>query len=352
MSYLTRPYLESLDLLIASNTHPQIKREIQNVTLYFDSVQDQPQQTIPPEEFANFEYIGAILPQVYENNYPTAFHLIPILAKKNNPSQPNGSIDCFIYGSPSEHQLSFHHDIIEINPEIHQTKYSLYQGQGDYLIVDLFEKPLPFDPTKEFFFVRSPNNSIQFDNTISTCKIEEKIKLQEWMIYHNEKERIILDESSKYASPKILEEWIQRHVASKYTSWLHLEESTGVPHLTLFTGNENNPWPNITTYDNDQKSYGPHKDTTHAAINYFELPYSALDSFDHPTFDPTTSPFTKIPDSQINKKPKITNSYSLIYTSLSDLLKNKRWAFNNVLQSTFIDEYNGFTFNLNQHLKK
>src|SRR3989338_6521417 len=352
MSYLTRPYLESLDLLIASNTHPQINRDIQSIKLSSDHLQHQPQQTIPPEEFANFEYIGAILPQVYENDYPTAFRLIPILAKKNTLPRDDGIIDCFIYGYSDEHQMLFHSDQISLDPDIHQTKYSLYIGQGEYDFVDLFEKPLPFDPTKEFFYVRSPNNSVAFENILFNCQIEEKIKIQEWMIYHNEKERIILDESSKYASPKILEEWIQRHVASKYTSLLHLEESIGVPHLTLFTGNENNPWPNITTYDNGQKSYGAHKDTTHSAISYFELPYSALDSFDHPTFDPTTSPFTKIPDSQINKKPKITNSYSLIYTSLSDLLKNKRWAFNNVLQSTFIDEYNGFTFNLNQHLKK
>ncbi|GEM_PF-6221026 len=351
MSYLTRPSLESLDLLIASNTHPQINMDTQSIKLSSDHSQHQP---IPPEEFANYQYIGAILPQFYENNYPSAFRLNPILVKKNTSPRDGGIIDCFIYESRDEHQLLFHPDQISLNPEIHPTKYNCYLGQGEYDIVDLFEQPFPVDPAKEFFYVRSPNNSTPFENIISTCEIEEKMSLGEWMIYHNDEQKVIINASKYYKDNETdeeNEELTRRLLGEKFSYFLTIEDRIGVPHLSLHIGDETNPLADVTNYGDGQKGYSPHENTKHSTTKNYVLPYDALASFDINKIDFNNLPWEEISEHLWSLAPK-KKTYSLLYTSLSDLLKNKRWAFNNVLQSTFIDEYYGFTPNLNQHLVK
>ncbi len=349
MNSLTRDSLESLDLIIAANTQPQNIQDIKKINLCFQQ-DNQSHKNISFEDISNYQFYGALLPEFYLNDYPSCFQLSPILLKKDQPLNKDILHSILVQKARADSELFLYEDLMNLSPHHHPTKYSIYHGQGEYSIVERFDTPISFDPQKEFFFIRSPNNSTTFENVLYTCDLEEKIAVGEWLIYHKDEQKVILP-IDLYTHSEPDDEITRRLIGAKFSYFVTIEDRGGVPHLSLHIGDETNPLANVTDYGEGSREYSAHPDSKLSTRKNYEIPYTDLSSFDITAIDFNNLPYKEI-STEPYSLPSQKKSYSLLYTSLPELIKHKRWAFNNVLQTSFIKQYSGLTIKLNQHLIK
>ncbi|GEM_PF-4778331 len=319
MKLLTRELVESLDLVVASSLHPAERQDIETIKLVDSNTHKKVIEEWKGERLREVQIFGAIV-----GDYNRIF---PYLSE-GNPIKD----DRFMYGNMgvqrSANSLSCLYDGAMEN-SITLDDHTMYYGGHEWGKVTVFEKPLPFDPAKEFMLVRSPNGSVSLNDILYQTSLGEGITLGNWLIINENgtreaREYDITGENSEQR------ELTERYFLGNYEKEVMIEEEADRISLKIHFAPELPAWEKLPSggYKSTGRDWGKAK-------RFITENAAQLKNFDPLTFDPENNLFkeqTKEERKDLQSQERHNfKDYSLIYASPAELLQGRSWAYNNAV---------------------
>jgi len=333
MKLITRELVESLDLIVASPIHPLERQDIETIKL------------VGQDHKRVFEeWKSADLKEVQIFAVMMGYNRIFSHLSRGSPKRD----ERFIYGNMSvarnANSLSCYYGNVFEN-SISNDDRSVYFGGGQSSQATVFEKPIPFDPKKEFMLVRSPNNSVAVDQVLSAARLEERIILGEWVIMDEQGKRGAreFDITGKDAEQEAL---CDRYFLGQFETKISIVDYSGEINLKV---NIAPALPAMEKLPSGGYQIIPGRD--HGKLKQFKVEDAKpLQYFDPLTFDLNHTQFVEIIKPfklEIEQKKREIQDYALIYTSPEEFLRGKRWAFNDAVTGF---DYQAITRYKNHHL--
>ncbi len=205
----------------------------------------------------------------------------------------------------------------------------VYFGQGNGTNLLMFDKPLPFDPKKDFLYVRSPNGRFIPQNILAKKRLEEELILGEWIIFEER-------DGEKAVDYRFCDKLLFDYYQGKFKSLIRIYSSVEGIFIRYEKGGEpiREKSPDGTSWSPIGKGFRP--------VRTFSLP-ADISTFNPLTFDP--SKFQEI-EKPFPEKESQEREYSLAYINPAELT-SLRWGFNSKVMEP---ASGGISRYYNQHL--
>ena len=203
MKSLPSDLVESLDLIVASPVHPLERQDIKRVKIVGNNSKGYPDfnnvlEELESEDLKELQFFGMYCPDksFYVGSLGVAdLSRLSFYLSRGSPLVKEGRFEgvfgwydgqyvtgCQLElckGRKSDSLYCSNTEVHFAPQEIIESENSFASSHGDYDPIAFptpFEKPILFDPKKEFILVRSPNNSVVIANSLYQTKAEEREK--------------------------------------------------------------------------------------------------------------------------------------------------------------------------------